>query len=280
MNKRKTLKPSLGAAAVVTGAGNGIGRSFAYEIVRRGGSVICADISEEAARKTAEELSELGVGRALAHHCDVSDEAQVRSLAQEAEGMLGRPVTLVINNAGVVGGGRIGEAPLRDWHTVLDVNLWGVIHGCHYFVPRLRELGYGGIINVASAAGFCGFPRIGAYNASKSAVMALSETLAAELTGSGIHVSVLCPTGVKTDILDRGRERLPDGVNHFANNVKDKWVFMASPDAVARGTLDALDRNQLYVLPQFDSRLIWRLKRYAPSLYARTVGEVTRLASV
>ncbi|HCW88820.1 MAG TPA: short-chain dehydrogenase, partial [Marinobacter sp.] len=194
--KRKTLKPSEGAAALVTGAGSGIGRSFAYEIVRRGGSVICADIDPERAEETARTLSELGEGRAVAYTCDVGSEKQMATLAEEAESLLGRPVTLVINNAGVGVGGPIGEVPLKDWRWCLKVNLWGVIHGCHFFAPKLRELGYGGIINVASAAGFGAAPEMSAYNVTMSAVLSLSETLAAELTGTGVHVSALGPTVV------------------------------------------------------------------------------------
>lgn len=274
--KPKALKPSEGAAALVTGAGSGIGRSFAYEIVRRGGSVICADIDGQRAEETARTLSELGEGRAVAYRCDVGSEKQMAKLAEVAESLLGRPITLVVNNAGVGVGGPIGDVPLKDWRWCLKVNLWGVIHGCHFFAPRLRELGYGGIINVASAAGFGAAPEMSAYNVTKSAVLSLSETLAAELTGTGVHVSALCPTVVPTNILDKAR--LPDNRGDFADAAMRKWAFTTS-DEVARKTLDALDRKQLYVVPQFDGRIMWRFKRYAPALYARTLGEAYRLAT-
>ena len=273
--KRKTLRPSEGAAALVTGAGSGIGRSFAYEIVRRGGSVICADIDRQRAEQTASILSELGEGRAVAYRCDVGSEKQMATLADKAESLLGRPMTLVVNNAGVGVGGRIGEVPLGDWRWCLKVNLWGVIHGCHFFAPKLRALGYGGIVNVASAAGFGAAPEMSAYNVTKSAVLSLSETLAAELTGTGVHVSALCPTVVPTNILDKAR--LPEHRGDFAHAAMRKWTF-ATSDQVARRTLDALDRKQLYVVPQFDGRFMWRFKRYAPRLYARALGEAYRLS--
>ncbi len=278
IGKRKTYLPSRSAAAVVTGAASGIGRGMAYEIVRRGGSVICADIDEQGAMRTAQELSELGEGRALGYACDVRDASQMEKLADEADGLLGRPVTLVVNNAGVWVGGRIGEVSLEDWRWCLDVNLWGVIHGCHFFAPKLRELGYGGIVNVASVAGFAAVPSFTTYNVTKSAVVSLSETLAAELTGTQVHVTTLCPSAVKTNIIDNGK--LPSGTGRFASNVMGKWMFSETPDQVARQTLDALDRKQLYIMPQFDSRLVWRLKRYAPRLYARAVGEVYRLSTI
>lgn len=274
--KRMRSRPSKDAAAVVTGAGSGIGRSFAYEIVRRGGSVICADIDGQRAEQVAETLSELGRGRAVAYRCDVGSEKQMATLAEEAESLLGRPITLVVNNAGVAVGGPIGEVPLKDWRWCLKVNLWGVIHGCHFFAPKLRALGYGGIVNVASAAGFGAAPEMSAYNVTKSAVLSLSETLAAELTGTGVHVSALCPTVVPTNILDKAR--LPENRSGFASAAMRKWAF-ATSDQVARQTLDALDREQLYVVPQLDGRFMWRFKRYAPRLYARTLGEAYRLAA-
>lgn len=273
--QRKVLKPSQGAAAVVTGAANGIGRSFAYEIIRRGGSVLCVDIDDELARETARELDDLGQGRAISYTCDVSSEEEMRRLANEAESLLGRPVSLLINNAGIAVAGNTGEAPLEDWKAVIDVNLWGVIYGCHFFVPKLRELGHGGIINVASAASFMTLPGTAAYSASKAGVLAMSEALSSELTGTGVNMTVLCPTAVNTDILERGR--IPGGVYDFTNAIKEKWVFVAAPDSVARSTLDALDKNKTYFMPQFDSRLVWRLKRYAPRAYGRAMGEAFRL---
>ncbi|MEP4525482.1 MAG: SDR family NAD(P)-dependent oxidoreductase, partial [Alloalcanivorax venustensis] len=124
-------------------------------------------------------------------------------------------------------------------------------------------------------AGFGAAPEMSAYNVTKSAVLSLSETLAAELTGTGVHVSALCPTVVPTNILDKAR--LPENRGDFAHAAMRKWAF-ATSDQVARQTLDALDRKQLYVVPQFDGRFMWRFKRYAPRLYARALGEAYRLA--
>ncbi len=122
-----------------------------------------------------------------------------------AQDWFGGPPTLVINNAGVgAGGTAIGDTDIDDWNWVLGVNLWGPIHGCHVFAPLLREAGYGGIINVASAAAFGAAPGMAAYNVSKAGVLSLSETLAAELSGTGVHVTVLCPTFVKTNIIVSG----------------------------------------------------------------------------
>ncbi|MDT0496215.1 SDR family NAD(P)-dependent oxidoreductase [Algiphilus sp. W345] len=266
---------SRNAAAVVTGAGSGIGKSFACELARRGGTVLCVDLDASRAEEIAELVNQLG-GRGFAYTCDVGDEAQFAELAARADELLGRPTTLVINNAGVGVGGRIGDVNLDDWRWCLNVNLWGVIHGCHFFAPRFRDLGYGGIINTASAAGFAAAPEMTTYNVTKSAVLSLSETLSAELAGSGVHVSVLCPTIVPTNIINESR--FPSERKAFAAKAMEKWAFTDS-GKVARMTLDALDRNRLYVLPQWDGRLMWRFKRTAPGLYARAMGLGYRLAA-
>ncbi|MBV1883387.1 MAG: SDR family NAD(P)-dependent oxidoreductase [Pseudomonadales bacterium] len=267
------LKVSQKSAAVVTGAGSGIGKSFAYEIARRGGAVVCADIDLKAANKTALMLQELGT-KAVAYKCDVSSEKAVEKLSNEAEELLERPITLVVNNAGVGAGGNVGEMSLKDWKWVVDVNLWGVIHGCHYFTPKLKELGYGGIINVASAAAFGAAPEMGAYNVSKAGVLSLSETLAAELVGSGVNTTVLCPTFVPTNIIENSR--VPEDQKKLGALAMDKLAWTNS-DKVARQTLSALDQGKLYVMPQMDAKIAWGIKRLAPSSYTRGVGEIYKL---
>ena len=146
-------KRSHHADAVITGAGSGIGAAFATELARRGGRIVCSDIDEGAARKTADAIVADG-GRALALRCDVTDADEMGLLAEEAQSWFDGPPTLVINNAGVgAGGSMIGDTDLTDWNWVLNINLWGPIHGCHVFAPILRDAGRpAGIINVASAA--------------------------------------------------------------------------------------------------------------------------------
>lgn len=262
------------ANAVVTGAGSGIGRAFARELAKRRGRVVCADIDEAAAKETVMLIEQRG-GEAIAIECDVADEGQVRELATSAEAWLGRPPDLVINNAGIGAGGRpVGETPLADWRRTLGINLWGVIHGCHVFVPRLREQGRGGIINVASAAGFTAAPGMAAYNVTKAGVVSLSETLAAEFSGTDVAVTVLCPTFVRTNIF--GGDLIDPAAADLARKIASRVGF--SPERVARMTLNAHDRGRLYVMPQLDAKALWRLKRLAPAQYAQIAGLMGRFS--
>ena len=270
---------SHGAWAVVTGAGSGIGAAFAAELGRRGATVVCSDIDEAAAQRTVDAIAEQGA-KAVPIRCDVSRIDDVSALAQEAQSFFGAAPTLVVNNAGVgAGGAAIGDVPLDDWAWTLGVNLWGPIHGCHVFAPILREAGpWGpgraprGIINVASAAAFAAAPGMAAYNVSKAGVLSLSETLAAELSGTAVRVTVLCPTFVKTNILESGR------ITEESGELADKlmrWTGL-SPDKVARTCLDAHDRGELYCMPQLDAKIGWNIKRLAPQSYTRVAGLASR----
>ncbi|MDC5256301.1 SDR family NAD(P)-dependent oxidoreductase [Acinetobacter baumannii] len=264
----KKDQPSRNAYAVVTGAGSGIGRSFAVELAKRGGSVVCADINLEAAEETVKLIEQLGQ-KAFAVQCDVGQAEQVQTLADQAEQLLDHPVTLIINNAGVGLGGKFDEMSLEDWKWCMHVNLWGVIHGCHAFVPKFKKLGYGAIINVASAASYTAAPEMSVYNVTKAGVLALSETLSAELRKFNIKVNVLCPTLVPTNIIKNGR--IPGRYSKLADHALMNYA-MTTSDAVAALTLNRLDRGQLYTTPQIDAKLFWLMKRISPTLYAKFLG--------
>jgi NAD(P)-dependent dehydrogenase (short-subunit alcohol dehydrogenase family) len=270
--RAKSKRRSHRAAAVVTGAGGGIGAAFAVELARRDGRVVCSDIDELAAQRTVDAIADQG-GTAIAMSCDVSRFEDVSRLAADARDWFDAAPTLVINNAGVgAGGSAVGDFSLDDWSWVLGINLWGPIHGCHVFAPILRDSGHGGIINVASAAAFGAAPHMAAYNVSKAGVLSLSETLAAELSGTGVNVTVLCPTFVKTNIVESGR--ITAQSTDLANMLM-RWTGY-SPARVARMCLDTHDRGGLYCMPQLDARIGWGIKRFAPAVYTRTVGLAAR----
>ena len=264
------------AAAVITGAGSGIGAAFAVELARRGGRVVCSDVDDASARATADAIVADG-GQATSMYCDVSQIDDVQQLAEESQAWLDGTPTLVINNAGVgAGGAPIGGIELDDWHWTLGINLWGPIHGCHVFTPIMRAAGQpGGIINVASAAAFGAAPGMAAYNVSKAGVLSLSETLAAELSGTGINVTALCPTFVKTNIVESGR------ISAQSTQLADKlmrWTGF-SPERVAAKCLDTNDRGGLYCMPQPDARIGWGIKRFTPTVYTRAAGLTTRVTA-
>lgn len=260
---KKKQKPSQQAYAVVTGAGSGIGRSFALELAKRGGTVVCADINLDAANETVNLIEALGA-TAFALQCDVAKEEEVTQLAEQAEQLMQHPVTLVINNAGIGLGGKFDEMSIEDWQWCMNINLWGVIYGCRAFVPKFKQLGHGAIINVASAASYTAAPEMTVYNVSKAGVRALSETLSAELKKFNIKVNVLCPTLVPTNIIKNGKVPhkglLDYALTHLAFTTSDK---------VAKLTLDRLDKGKLYTIPQIDAKLFWLMKRASPDLYTK-----------
>jgi len=247
---------------VLTGAGGGLGRALAQLLATRGARLLLSDVRLEDAQAAAGALpagTEVHVAA-----CDVARPESVEALAQEAWARLGG-VDLLVNNAGVAAVGRVGELALADWQWVMSVNLWGVVHGLHAFVPRLRAQGSGHVLNVASAAGFASAPHMGAYSASKAAVVSLSETLAVELDGTGIGVTALCPTFFKTGI---GRSsRGASEFQRFFDAVLESGSLSALE--VARAALAGVERGALFVMPQADARWGWRVKRLLPGRFPR-----------
>lgn len=248
--------------AVVTGAGSGLGRAFSIELAQRGARLVVSDIDLAAAEATRAALATASGSRAV--QCDVVELGQVEALAAAAFEHLGG-VDLVINNAGVAAGGRIGEIPIEDWRWVVGVNLWGPIHGCHVFAPRLRRQGSGHILNVASAAGLLSSPQMGPYNTTKSAVVALSETLYSELREAGVGVSVLCPTFFQTNIANASRVNGDPAMLDMVRGLMTGARVQAAD--VARIALDGAANGDLYILPHADGRWIWRLKRLNPGVF-------------
>ncbi len=253
--------------AVVTGAGSGLGRALALELARRGARVLATDVELATAEKTAREVTEAG-GEGAALRCDVTRAEELEAVAQEADRRWGG-VDVLVNNAGVAAAGKVGEAPLKDWEWIVQVNLWGVIYGCHAFVPRMRAEKRGWILNVASAAGITCLPEMASYNVTKAGVIALSETLRAELAPEGVKVSVLCPTFFATNLLDRFRAP-QERYRKVAQRMFDRSRITA--EGVAKEGLEGLERGRLFILPQADGRLAWYFKRLLPSVYSWSVA--------
>jgi NAD(P)-dependent dehydrogenase (short-subunit alcohol dehydrogenase family) len=185
-----------GRLAVVTGAGSGIGRATALALAGRGAEVIAADIDLQAAQETRTHHPE----RLHAHRVDVGDGAAMEAFAGEVVKRYGVP-SIVVNNAGIGISGAMLDMTVADWERIIDVNLWGVIHGSRLFGRAMVDAGVEGqVVNVASAAAYAPSRLLGAYSTTKAAVLMLSECLRAELGGDGIGVTAICPGIVNTNI--------------------------------------------------------------------------------
>ncbi|MCW0180213.1 MAG: SDR family oxidoreductase [Zavarzinia sp.] len=194
--------PLAGKLALITGAGSGIGRATAIALAEKGADIIATDIDEAAAERTATLARLVGV-EAHARKVDVADAGAMTALADWTEEMLGG-VDIVVNNAGIGMAGDFLDTSVEDWRRVLDVNLWGVIHGARLFGGRMAARHSGGhIVNVASAAAFMPARGLSAYAATKSAVLMMTTCLRAELRDKGIGVSAICPGIIDTGITDR-----------------------------------------------------------------------------
>ena len=202
------METMTGRVAVVTGAASGIGKALALGFAGEGANVVLADIEEEPLRAAEAEVAGHGV-EALGVITDVTDADSVGALAQATLDRFGA-VHMVCNNAGVGGGGLIRNQQLVDWKWVVDVCLWGVIHGVHHFLPHLIEAEESHIMSTASVAGLMSVPGLGPYNAAKYGVVAIMETLHLEMQrdrNADVGVSVLCPGVVRTNIATAQRNR-------------------------------------------------------------------------
>lgn len=255
-------------SCVLTGAASGLGRALACELAGRKARVFLADIDEAGLAETARLVEQRG-GQARTIRCDVSKVDDMRRLHAEASGWLG-DVDLLVNNAGVAVGGAVGEVPLEDWAWIVGINQWGVIYGCHLFLPAMKKRGSGHVLNVASIAAFGCAGEMGPYNVTKAAVVALSETLAGELAGTGVGVSVLCPYFFATNIAKSARSSSQGVSPETVERLMKQTAVQA--DEVARRALAACDRGTLYVFPHREAKAIAALKRTMPETFLRKLG--------
>ncbi|GKQ38618.1 SDR family oxidoreductase [Streptomyces sp. A012304] len=261
-----------GQLVLVTGAGSGIGRATALAFAKAGARVVAVDRDGEAASHTAE-LSRLsGARTAWAATVDVSDEQAMEDFAKKVAAEYG-VVDVLVNNAGVGLSGPFFDTTPDDWRKVLDVNLWGVIHGCRLFGRQMAERGQGGhIVNIASAAAFLPSRALPAYSTSKAAVLMLSECLRAELAGQDIGVSAICPGLVNTNITSTASFVGVDPEEERRRQQSSARLYRLRnypPEKVARAVLRAVVRDEAVVTVTPEARGAHLLSRLAPGVLRR-----------
>jgi NAD(P)-dependent dehydrogenase (short-subunit alcohol dehydrogenase family) len=260
--------------AIVTGGASGIGRALGAALVCRGDRVVLADVEGATAVEVAEQLTAVGPGTASGAAVDVQDAAAVAALVTDTAARHGR-LDLMFNNAGLGIGGPVEELALTHWDRAIDVNLRGVVHGVHAAYPVMLRQGFGHIVNTASLAGLLPSPGSAPYSATKWAVVGLSLSLRGEAAPRGVRVSVVCPGGVDTPILDKGMPpdlpRVPtaEATDTRAVVTKLSGGHLYSADALAADVLRGLDRNRAFIVAPRQARILWRLMRLSPSLLMR-----------
>ncbi|MFD9941514.1 SDR family oxidoreductase [Nonomuraea sp. NPDC059023] len=259
---------------VITGAGSGIGRATARAFAAHGAEVVCADLDREAAVRVAEDIGKDFRRTAHAVQLDVASTTAMEEFAGNIAEQYGVP-DVVVNNAGIAVAGPFLDHSLDDWRRTLDVNLWGVIHGCRLFARQMVERGEGGhIVNIASLAAFVATRELPAYSTSKAAVKMLGDCLRAELAGHGIGVTTVCPGFVSTAIA-RNATYVGSDLRELAELGLQRRGY--PPERVAAHILRAVHRNEAVVPVNAEGKIGYAMSRISPSAmraFARLSGVV------
>ena len=246
---------------LVTGAGSGLGLALAQRYARTGARVACVDLTVERAEVGRASLT--GDGH-LALAADVGDDAAMQALHDAVMAAWGG-VDVLVNNAGIASAGALVDTTMEEWRRILDIDLLGVVRGCRLFLPHMIAAGHGQVLNTASFAGLAGAPGIMSYGVAKAGVIALSDQLRAELHGTGVSVSVICPAFFRTNLMETA-------IADDATKAKvQRWMDRSpdKPDVVADKVFAAAERGEFLILPTQREPGRWRLKRWFPNLYFR-----------
>ena len=252
---------------LVTGAGSGIGLEIALAFARQGARLLLTDINASALESARAAVTQLHV-QCQTCQVDVSDPVAMQALANQVEMEHGAPDVLV-NNAGIAFLGSFQATPLQQWQRTLNINVMGVVHGCHFFLPAMQRAGgERHIVNIASAAGLAATFNMSAYSASKHAIVGLSDSLALELAESSVSVSVVCPGIINTPIAQFnaasvGANIRPDQVLKLGDFYRKSG---AHPSVVGAAVVDAVRKGTGLVLVGPYAALIYHLRRISRSL--------------
>jgi NAD(P)-dependent dehydrogenase (short-subunit alcohol dehydrogenase family) len=245
---------------MITGAGSGLGREIALRWAREGWQLALSDVSEPGLAETLKLVRAAG-GDGFTLRCDVRDYSQLTALAQACETKLGG-VDVIVNNAGVASGGFFSDLSLEDWDWQISINLMGVVKGCKAFLPLL-ERSKGKIINIASMAALMQGPAMSNYNVAKAGVVALSESLLAELKQQEIGVHVVCPSFFQTNLMDSFRGPTPAMKAQVGKLLESSPISAAD---IADYIFTAVANNEFMSLPHEQGRMAWALKQKNPEI--------------
>jgi NAD(P)-dependent dehydrogenase (short-subunit alcohol dehydrogenase family) len=257
----------------VTGGASGLGRAIATRFARSGARVAIGDRDEPGGETVARALPTVGAAEAVFLRCDVTRDEDLDDACRTLEDRWGG-VDVVVNNAGVALAGGIDVVSLDDWRWIVDINLLGVVRGCRAFTPLFKRQRRGHFVNVASMAGLLDVPFMSAYNATKAAVVSISETLQNELRDDAIDVTVVCPSFFQTNIAANMRAQDP-----AFRAVTQKLLARSrlTADDVADDVFQGVLEKQFYVLSHKDGRAAWMMKRLLPRrLYASVLRRQTK----
>jgi NAD(P)-dependent dehydrogenase (short-subunit alcohol dehydrogenase family) len=256
---------------VVTGAGSGIGRATSVALARRGCSVAVVDVDRDGAEQTADLVRAAG-SRSSVHLVDVRDASRVDELPGEVADALGA-CHILVNNAGVTAAGTFEDDTLDDLRWIVDINVWGVVHGCRAFLPMLREADEAHIVNMSSMVGLLGLPHNVSYSLTKGAVRAFSEALRAELVTTNVGVTVMFPGAIRTDITNRARGSHAAQLASMGQS-RLAPLAMRPPSVVARRIVKAIDHDRARMTVGPDARVVDLLTRAVPGR-SGLVGRLT-----
>lgn len=270
-----------GKWALVTGAASGIGRASAIAFARRGADLIVCDVNADGLAEIERAIAALG-RRVIARRVDVASADEMRAFAEAVHHEI-EAVDILMNNAGVGLGGGTLHTSLEDWRWIVGINLWGVIHGCHFFVPAMVKRGRGGhVVNVSSAAGYVASEALAAYCTTKFAVLGLSEAMRQELKRHRIGVTAVCPGLINTPITQssplRGPEATPEARAYMVELYRRRNY---TPERVAENVMKAIARDRVVAPISPEAWVMYLLKRVSPGLVRwlnERMGERTRRA--
>lgn len=261
--------------ALITGGGSGIGRALAGDLARRGVRLRLADIDESGVRSTAAEIVREG-GDAEGQVVDVTDRAAVASWIEGEASHLGR-LDYLFNNAGIAIQGELLDHSAENWLCTLDVNLRGVVHGVLAAYPIMVRQGFGHIVNTASLAGLCPNPHLGAYVASKHAVVGLSTTLRSEGADLGVRCSVVCPGVVRTELIQNMTILKEETIPFTREELLQRMPLRPyTPERCAAAILRGVERNKPIIVVTPHAKVMWALYRISPALYLRILTLLLR----